>query len=95
MRAAATESDHVPRAICSRSPAAAIAATETAVVASVMFAVHPIHTEAVSGLVGRAEMLCGVFYLLALIVYRNATMVPCSDALARSLFLKPSGHCRP
>ena len=60
-----------------------------------MFAVHPIHTEAVSGLVGRAEMLCGVFYLLALIVYRNATMVPCSDALARSLFLKPSWHCRP
>lgn len=32
-----------------------------------MFAVHPVHTEAVAGIVGRAELLCAVFYLLAIL----------------------------
>lgn len=34
-----------------------------------LFAAHPIHTEAVSGLVGRAELLAGLFYVLAVIAY--------------------------
>lgn len=34
--------------------------------AVILFAVHPVHVEAVAGIVGRAELMCCVFYLLAL-----------------------------
>lgn len=37
--------------------------------ASILFAIHPIHTEAVCGIVGRAELLCSVFYLSSLKIY--------------------------
>lgn len=37
--------------------------------AGLVFAAHPIHTEAVSGIVGRADMLACVFYLLSFIFY--------------------------
>jgi hypothetical protein len=40
--------------------------------ASVAFAVHPVHIEAVIGIVGRAEVLCAVFYCAALLSYMNA-----------------------
>ncbi|KAK6642319.1 hypothetical protein RUM44_014042 [Polyplax serrata] len=39
---------------------------------SILFAVHPIHTEAVTGVVGRAETLSSVFFLLAFILYTKA-----------------------
>ena len=35
------------------------------------FAIHPIHTEAVANVVGRADILCGLFYLLSLLSYLN------------------------
>ncbi|XP_076358340.1 protein O-mannosyl-transferase Tmtc3-like isoform X1 [Tachypleus tridentatus] len=38
-------------------------------VAGITFSVHPIHTEAVAGIVGRAELLSAVFYLNALSHY--------------------------
>ena len=37
--------------------------------AALLFAVHPVHTEAVTGVVGRAELLCSIFFLLALLQY--------------------------
>ncbi|KAL2719563.1 protein O-mannosyl-transferase Tmtc3-like isoform X1 [Vespula squamosa] len=40
-------------------------------VSSLLFAVHPIHTEAVTGVVGRAETLSSLFYLAALITYNK------------------------
>lgn len=36
---------------------------------SLLFAVHPIHTEAVAGIVGRADLMCGFFYLLTIWTY--------------------------
>ncbi|XP_074026010.1 protein O-mannosyl-transferase Tmtc3 isoform X2 [Leptinotarsa decemlineata] len=42
-------------------------------VAAMLFAVHPIHTEAVTGVVGRAETLSSVFFLAAFILYSKAT----------------------
>ncbi len=36
-----------------------------------LFAVHPIHTEAVSGIVGRAEIMAALFILLAMISYHQ------------------------
>ncbi|XP_076445785.1 protein O-mannosyl-transferase TMTC2-like [Babylonia areolata] len=37
--------------------------------AGALFAAHPIHTEAVAGLVGRADVMACLFYLLALLCY--------------------------
>lgn len=36
-----------------------------------LFAIHPIHTEAVSGIVGRAEIMAALFILLAMICYHQ------------------------
>ena len=52
--------------LCARllsRPAAALAA--------LLFAVHPVHTEAVTGVVGRAELLASLFFLSALLQYGN------------------------
>ncbi|KAF8795852.1 Protein O-mannosyl-transferase Tmtc3 like protein [Argiope bruennichi] len=38
-------------------------------IAALLFAVHPIHTEAVTGIVGRAEILSSFFFLLAFLSY--------------------------
>uniref|UniRef100_A0A8C6S5K7 Protein O-mannosyl-transferase TMTC3 n=1 Tax=Neogobius melanostomus TaxID=47308 RepID=A0A8C6S5K7_9GOBI len=42
-------------------------------VAALLFAVHPIHTEAVTGVVGRAELLSSIFFLAAFLSYTKST----------------------
>ncbi|XP_074034242.1 protein O-mannosyl-transferase TMTC1, partial [Leptinotarsa decemlineata] len=42
-----------------------------ATIAGLLFAVHPIHTEAVTGIVGRADVLAGVFFLISLLAYHG------------------------
>uniref|UniRef100_A0A667XJI2 Protein O-mannosyl-transferase TMTC3 n=1 Tax=Myripristis murdjan TaxID=586833 RepID=A0A667XJI2_9TELE len=42
-------------------------------VAALLFAVHPIHTEAVTGVVGRAELLSSIFLLAAFLAYTRST----------------------
>ncbi|VDL43709.1 unnamed protein product [Hymenolepis diminuta] len=37
--------------------------------ASLLFAVHPIHVEAVTGIVGRAELLSAIFVFISLLIY--------------------------
>lgn len=44
--------------------------------AALLFAVHPIHTEAVTGVVGRAELLSSIFYLSAFLAYASAVNAP-------------------
>ncbi|GAB0098958.1 Protein O-mannosyl-transferase TMTC4 [Sergentomyia squamirostris] len=39
--------------------------------AALMFAIHPVHTEAVSGVVGRAELLVASLFLTSLIIYTS------------------------
>lgn len=41
-------------------------------VAALLFAVHPVHSEAVTGVVGRAELLSSIFFLLAFLCYAKA-----------------------
>ena len=41
----------------------------TAFIGAFVFAVHPVHVEAVASLVGRAESLCALFYLLSLYLF--------------------------
>ena len=45
------------------------AAPWAAALAGILFAVHPVHVEAVAGLVGRADLMAAVFTLLALAVH--------------------------
>ena len=49
-----------------------------------MFALHPIHTEAVTGVVGRAELLSACFFMAAIIFYSLATQL---DDWKRHFFL--------
>ena len=57
----------------------------TSFLSSVMFAVHPVHTESVTGLVGRAELLSAIFFLLSLQLYQRryslASAVVCGLAM--------------
>ncbi|XP_014259780.1 transmembrane and TPR repeat-containing protein CG4050 [Cimex lectularius] len=42
-------------------------------IAALLFTVHPIHTEAVTGVVGRAETLSSLYFLIAFLLYVKAT----------------------
>ncbi|CAB3380082.1 Hypothetical predicted protein [Cloeon dipterum] len=42
---------------------------KASLLASLLFAVHPIHCEAVAGIVGRADLLCALFFFLAFLSY--------------------------
>ncbi|XP_033611533.1 protein O-mannosyl-transferase TMTC1 isoform X2 [Cryptotermes secundus] len=42
--------------------------------AGILFAAHPIHTEAVTGIVGRADVLACVFFLLSVLVYHGTVV---------------------
>src|SRR5665213_2723176 len=49
--------------------AARLAGTVAAWISGVLFAVHPVHVEAVAGLVGRAESACAIAILGALLIF--------------------------
>jgi tetratricopeptide (TPR) repeat protein len=43
-----------------------------ATVAGILFAIHPVHVDAVASIVGRAELLCAFFVLLAIAAHHEA-----------------------
>lgn len=45
--------------------------THTAFLTSLLFAVHPVHTESIAALVGRADILSSILYLIALMLYQK------------------------
>uniref|UniRef100_A0A3Q1FK11 dolichyl-phosphate-mannose--protein mannosyltransferase n=1 Tax=Acanthochromis polyacanthus TaxID=80966 RepID=A0A3Q1FK11_9TELE len=47
-------------------------APKTSLLAAVFFAAHPIHTESVAGIVGRADLLCALFFQLSFLTYCKA-----------------------
>ena len=51
---------------------AALASSRVATISGYLFAVHPVHTEAVTGVVGRAELLSSWFFLLTLLLYQKS-----------------------
>ncbi|CAL7943080.1 unnamed protein product [Xylocopa violacea] len=70
--------------------------------ATALFAVHPVHTEAVSGIVGRAELLCALFMWVSIIfyyysiyarrlVYRWFSMCGCIISIATAMLCKETG----
>ncbi|XP_067670556.1 protein O-mannosyl-transferase TMTC4-like [Haliotis asinina] len=48
------------------------ASPRAALLCAVLFAVHPIHTESVAGVVGRADLLCALTFLLSFLLYVRA-----------------------
>lgn len=56
-----------------------------ALVAALLFAVHPVHTEAVAGIVGHAEMLCASLSILALLSYMAAADGRCGAGKGRGI----------
>uniref|UniRef100_A0A8D8YQH0 dolichyl-phosphate-mannose--protein mannosyltransferase n=1 Tax=Cacopsylla melanoneura TaxID=428564 RepID=A0A8D8YQH0_9HEMI len=44
-----------------------------AMLAGLLFATHPVHTEAVAGIVGRADILACIFFLLSFLTYHDVS----------------------
>ncbi|XP_076281504.1 protein O-mannosyl-transferase Tmtc4 [Lasioglossum baleicum] len=76
--------------------------TNTAFYATALFAVHPIHAEAVSGIVGRAELLCALFMWLSILLYHQSinasrlfyrwcSMCGCIASIATAMLCKETG----
>ena len=57
-------------------------AKTTALVTACLFAVHPIHTEAVASVVGRSELLAAGFLFAAWILHLRDLEIPRSDLLS-------------
>ncbi len=57
--------------------------TKGALLCSLIFAVHPIHTEAVTGIVGRAELLSFLFFFTSLVTF----LLACSLSKTRTFIL--------
>jgi protein O-mannosyl-transferase len=71
-----------------------------AYLAGLLFAVHPIHVEAIAGLVGRAEMMCaiGILGSLILLLHRPITTgraIAVVGCLAAAIFSKEQGMLIP
>ncbi|XP_061698022.1 protein O-mannosyl-transferase TMTC4 [Syngnathoides biaculeatus] len=47
-------------------------APNTSLLAALFFAAHPVHTESVAGIVGRADLLCALFFQLSFLTYCKA-----------------------
>ncbi|XP_066950017.1 protein O-mannosyl-transferase TMTC1-like isoform X2 [Macrobrachium rosenbergii] len=59
----------------------------TALSAGLIFATHPIHTEAVTGVVGRADVLAAITFLAAILSYHRA--MECDrDEIRRTYYIK-------
>lgn len=61
-----------------------------AIAAAVLFAVHPLHTEAVANVYARSEILAALFGLVFLIFYRRGRSVPAAIAFFCALASKES-----
>jgi Tfp pilus assembly protein PilF len=66
------------------------AATEVAFAAALIFAVHPLHTEAVSSIAGRAELLAAGLLFAAWILHLNDRQIPALACFALALLSKES-----
>ncbi|XP_036978007.1 protein O-mannosyl-transferase TMTC1 isoform X1 [Acanthopagrus latus] len=62
-----------------------------AFITALLFAVHPVHTEAVSGIVGRADVLACLLFLLTFLSYIRSVGVSSEDSLPSTV----SAWCLP
>ncbi|EDO43484.1 predicted protein [Nematostella vectensis] len=52
---------------------------------SLIFAVHPVHTESVAGVVGRADLLCALFFFLSFLCYVKCCSASADEPIQSSL----------
>lgn len=64
-------------------------------VAALLFAVHPIHVEAVASVVGRAELLAAAFVLAAWLLHLHNRPILATISFALALMSKESALCLP
>ncbi|XP_067670555.1 protein O-mannosyl-transferase TMTC4-like [Haliotis asinina] len=57
------------------------ASPRAALLCAVLFAVHPIHTESVASVVGRADLLCALTFLLSFLFYARGCLPRTSSCL--------------
>ena len=60
--------------------------------AALLFAVHPVHVEAVTGVVGRADLLCAILMLTALRLYRCVDDMNAESSTRGGMALKSVGY---
>ncbi len=65
--------------------------TTIAWITALLFAVHPIHTEPVSSIIGRSELLAAMFLLLAWILHIQDRPAAAAISFALAMFSKESG----
>ncbi|MBC8109224.1 MAG: hypothetical protein H7Z14_21740 [Anaerolineae bacterium] len=86
--------------ILALSPSTGRGDQSAAYVAGLLFAVHPIHVEAVANVVGRAELLCALGFLGALVIFAHrplttARVFAIFGCLALSILSKEQGMLLP
>eukprot|EP00949_MAST-11_sp_MAST-11-sp1_P000863 g863.t1 len=59
--------------LCTLEMFGAFISKDTVFLAGLLFATHPLHTEAVASLVGRCELLSAMFFFLSIIAYRRSS----------------------
>ena len=60
-------------------------------VSGLLFAAHPIHCEAVAGLVGRADLVCTIFFLAGLFTYTRRNVTTTLVLICAAFFSKEYG----
>ncbi|MFC2173428.1 tetratricopeptide repeat protein [Acidobacteriota bacterium] len=58
-----------------------------AFIASMLFALHPIHVEAVGNITGRSELMASLFSLMVLLLFRCSNLRPAGTAMTALFFL--------
>lgn len=58
-----------------------IGAPKASLACAILFAIHPIHTESVAGIVGRADLLCALLFILSFLCYVRSC---CQDTVSRT-----------
>ncbi|KAL3846955.1 hypothetical protein ACJMK2_017895 [Sinanodonta woodiana] len=64
-------------------------APKSAFLCAVLFAVHPVHTESVAGVVGRADLLCALLFLLSFYLYIKACAVSLCEEEDKLIVYRP------
>ncbi|KAL5004274.1 hypothetical protein ScPMuIL_017730 [Solemya velum] len=64
-------------------------APRASLLCTLLFAVHPVHTESVAGIVGRADLLCAVFFLLSFILYVKSCAAELVSVEGKNVLYRP------
>ena len=73
----------------------ALFSSRAAFAAALLFALHPLHTEAVTGVIGRSELMAATFVLVGCALYRADRRALAALAYLLALFSKESGVVLP